>query len=65
MLSSLVSDWSSDVCSSDLYPSVWGLEESRKEAERLTGVALDALKIFGDRGGRLREIAEWMLVREY
>lgn len=47
------------------YPSVWGLDESRKEAGRLTQVALDALEIFADRGARLREIAEWMLVREY
>jgi geranylgeranyl diphosphate synthase type II len=47
------------------YPSVWGLDESRKEAERLTQVALDALEIFADRGARLREIAEWMLAREY
>jgi geranylgeranyl diphosphate synthase type II len=46
------------------YPSVWGLDESRKEAERLTRVALDALEIFEERGARLREIAEWMLARE-
>lgn len=47
------------------YPSVWGLEESRIEAERLTRVALDALGIFGERGARLREIAQWMLSREH
>ena len=47
------------------YPSVIGLEESRIEAERLTGEALAALEIFGDQGFRLREIAEWMLGREY
>jgi geranylgeranyl diphosphate synthase type II len=47
------------------YPSVWGLEESRKEAERLTGEALAALEVFGESGTRLREIAEWMLFREY
>ncbi len=47
------------------YPSVWGLEESRIEAERLTHEALDALGIFGERGARLREIAEWMLSREH
>ncbi|MFN5834784.1 MAG: polyprenyl synthetase family protein [Akkermansiaceae bacterium] len=47
------------------YPSVWGLEESRVEAERLTRVALDALGIFGERGARLREIAQWMLSREH
>lgn len=47
------------------YPAVMGLEESRKEAVRLTGVALDALAIFGEKGTGLREIAEWMLVRDY
>lgn len=47
------------------YPAVMGLEESRKEAERLTGVALGALEVFGQRAVRLREIAAWMLVRDY
>ena len=47
------------------YPSVIGLEASRKEAERLTGEALGALEVFGERGARLREIAEWMLKREF
>ena len=47
------------------YPAVWGLEGARAEAGRLTQVALDALKPFGAAGGRLREIAEWMLLREY
>ncbi len=47
------------------YPSVWGLEESKKEAERLTRDALNALEIFGERGARLHEIAEWMLAREH
>ncbi len=47
------------------YPSVIGLDASRKEAERLTAEALGALEIFEDRGARLREIAEWMLMREY
>lgn len=47
------------------YPAVMGLEESRKEAERLTGLALGALEVFGEKGVRLREVAEWMLVRDY
>lgn len=47
------------------YPSVMGLEESRKEAERLTAGALGALEIFGEKGARLRGIAEWMLGREF
>ena len=47
------------------YPSVIGLEASREEAKRLTSEALAALEIFGERGRRLREIAEWMLVRDF
>jgi geranylgeranyl diphosphate synthase, type II len=47
------------------YPAVIGLEASRKEAERLTAEAMDALVVFGGNGARLREIAERMLVREF
>lgn len=47
------------------YPAVIGLELSRKEAERLTAEAMDALGVFGEKGARLREIAERMLVREF
>ena len=47
------------------YPAVMGLEQSRKEAERLTAEAMDALVVFGENGARLREIAERMLVREF
>ncbi len=47
------------------YPSVLGLEKSRREAHRLTTAALDALKPFGRRAGMLRQIAEYLLVREY
>lgn len=47
------------------YPSVLGLEASRKEAERLTAEALGALTLFGEKGARLGAIAEWMLGREY
>jgi len=47
------------------YPSVIGLEASRQEAHRLTAEALGALEPLGAKGERLREIAEWMLVRGY
>jgi len=47
------------------YPAVIGLEESRAEAARLTTEALEALAVFGESGGRLREIAERMLRREF
>lgn len=47
------------------YPSVIGLEESKVEAARLTKKALDALKPFGKNAARLKEIAHYMLDREY
>ncbi len=47
------------------YPSVWGLDAARKEAERLTQEALSALEPLGENGDRLKEIADWMLLRKY
>jgi geranylgeranyl diphosphate synthase type II len=47
------------------YPSILGLEASRKEAARLTKAAMDALKPFGKKAARLQEIASHMLERKY
>jgi geranylgeranyl diphosphate synthase type II len=47
------------------YPAVMGLEQSRHEAARLTAEALEPLTVFGQSGGRLREIAGRMLLREF
>jgi geranylgeranyl diphosphate synthase type II len=47
------------------YPAILGLDKSRKEAAKLTREALDALKPFGKKARRLREIAEYLLKREY
>lgn len=47
------------------YPAVIGLEASRREAARLTRQALDALEPLGRRASRLREMAAWLLEREY
>ena len=47
------------------YPSVIGLDASKAEAERLTHDALQSLEGLGESGFRLRQIAEWMLVRNY
>ncbi len=47
------------------YPSVLGLEASRKEAARLTEAAMDALRPLGSKAVRLREIASYLLKREY
>lgn len=47
------------------YPSLMGLEKSKLEAQRLTANAMQALKVFGKRGQRLREIADYLLARDY
>ena len=47
------------------YPSVIGLEESRMEARRLTRRAHQVLDIFGAKAARLRELADYLLEREY
>jgi geranylgeranyl diphosphate synthase type II len=47
------------------YPSIIGLEESRAEARRLTRRAHQVLDIFGTRSSRLRELADYLLEREY
>ncbi len=47
------------------YPSVLGLEASRKEAAKLTDEAMAALKPLGKKGQRLLEIAGYLLQREY
>ena len=47
------------------YPAILGLDASRKEAARLTKAAMDALKPFGAKAARLREIATHLLKREY
>lgn len=47
------------------YPSLLGLEKSRKEAQRLTAAAMTALKPFGKKGETLRAIAEYLLQRDY
>lgn len=47
------------------YPAILGLEASREEAAKLTRTAMDALKPFGKKGERLREIASYLLERKY
>ena len=47
------------------YPAVIGLEGSRAEARRLTNAAQNALKIFGEEAEPLRELANYLVVREY
>lgn len=47
------------------YPAVIGLEKSRAEARRLTSKAHGALKPLGERAAVLRELADYLLRREY
>jgi geranylgeranyl diphosphate synthase type II len=47
------------------YPSVIGLEESRKVAKRLTEEAHRALKPFARKAERLHGLADYLLSREY
>ncbi len=47
------------------YPSLMGLDKSRKEAAKLTKQAMDALKPLGKNADRLHEIAAYLLEREY
>jgi geranylgeranyl diphosphate synthase type II len=47
------------------YPALIGLDAARKEARRLTACASISLKELGARASRLREIADYLLVREY
>jgi geranylgeranyl diphosphate synthase, type II len=45
------------------YPSLYGVEESRRRAERLVADALDALGSLGRPADRLREIARFVVER--
>lgn len=47
------------------YPSLIGLEASREEAHRLTNEAHEVLECFGVAGLRLRQLADYLLAREY
>jgi farnesyl diphosphate synthase len=47
------------------YVSVLGLAESRRFAEQLRQDALAALSAFGERAMRLRQIADFIVVREF
>ena len=46
------------------YPSVFGMEKSRREAARLTKAALRALEPMGRRADFLRAVADHLLVRQ-
>jgi geranylgeranyl diphosphate synthase type II len=45
------------------YPALFGLEKSRQFATELATKALDELKTYGERASRLRELAEFLVLR--
>jgi len=47
------------------YPSVLGLEESKRRAKEMVAMALDGLRAFGKEADPLREIARFIVAREY
>ena len=47
------------------YPAIFGLEKSRKEAQRFTRQASTALKAFGEKGAMLKTLADYLLARDY
>jgi geranylgeranyl diphosphate synthase type II len=46
------------------FPAVYGLEESKRMAEREREAAHGALALFGERAGRLRELADLIVQRK-
>jgi geranylgeranyl diphosphate synthase type II len=46
------------------YPAVLGIQESRNEADRLAGIAFDALEIFGARAKTLDALGRFVLERQ-
>ena len=47
------------------YPAIFGLEKSRKEAQRLTAQARRALEPLGNKSDTLNALADYLLKRDY
>ena len=47
------------------YPSLLGLEEAKKEAERLADKAKKAVSIFNNKAVHLKDLIDFILVRQY
>ncbi|MBR8830791.1 MAG: Farnesyl diphosphate synthase [Chroococcopsis gigantea SAG 12.99] len=46
------------------YPSLWGIEESRKQAQNLVDSAIEELQGFSDSANPLRAIAQYIVTRK-
>lgn len=51
-------------CDKSTYVSLLGLEKSREYADQLTAKAVEALSVFGDEAGLLKEIAKMLIERK-
>jgi geranylgeranyl diphosphate synthase type II len=47
------------------YPSVLGVEESKTRSKELVKMAVDALTLMGPEADPLREMARFVIAREY
>lgn len=47
------------------YPSMMGVDESRKLAVKLTDRAMESVEMFGESGSRLRDLAEYVIARAF
>lgn len=47
------------------YPSIMGVEDSRKLAVKLTDRAMESVEMFGESGARLRDLAEYVIARAF
>ena len=45
------------------FPGILGVENSRRRAEQLTSSAIEAISLLGDAGGRLTQLAQFVLQR--
>jgi geranylgeranyl diphosphate synthase type II len=45
------------------YPALFGLQKSQEFANKLASDALNELSVYGDRAARLRELAEFLVLR--
>jgi len=45
------------------YPALFGLQKSQEFATKLASDALNELSVYGDRAARLRELAEFLVLR--